>query len=107
MAPRKNPVVKDDAKGAEGELANLKGEGKVPAPKQTTLLTPSEPESPWHKVDDQSDKDTTIEACNIATGYQMPKAVLIRCKVDGKVFGDVKIMSGVTLKKLEGNWKLC
>ena len=62
--------------------------------------------SPWHTVEAQSDKDTTIEACNIATGYQMPKAVFMRCRIDGKIHGDIKLMQGLEVKLIEGQWKL-
>ena len=62
--------------------------------------------SPWHVVKEQSDDDTTIEVCNIATSYQMPAAILLRCRIDGKIVGDVKLMTGLKVKQIKGIWKL-
>lgn len=62
--------------------------------------------SPWHVVKDQSDQDTTMEACNIATGHQMPKAVLMRCRMKGKIVGNIILMQGLVVKQIKGIWQL-
>lgn len=86
------------------EVAEAKAKEEAEASAAVEKVT--EVESPWHVVADQSDKDTQVEVCNIATGYQMPKAVFIRYRVEGKIAGGINLMQGLSVKKIQGTWKL-
>lgn len=90
--------------GAEAKAKEA--EAKAKEAEVTTETVPLADDSPWHVVEEQSDEDTTIEVCNVSTGFQMPAAILLRCRIDGKIVGDVKLMTGLKVKQIKGIWKL-
>lgn len=75
-----------------------------PKAKRKPAAKRPEPESPWHIMELQSDKDLTVEACEMFSFEK--RGSLLRYRVNGKLIPQIDFVPLFVPKIKDGIWQL-